>query len=275
VIRFIEQRFARHDPSLIETNITPWRRAVVGDLTAAFNFKTPNATLVPLPSTTGYEPPDRVRHDDYSPAPPANQSVPKQEPGLRRARPVPYELHAHGDVNLSDGSVTLHFANSGKSAAVFQVRAGKSADGPWTYTVGPKASLADSFAVRGKEQSTYDLAVYGPNGFFRGLEGSVNGEAIADLRVKTVYDAEFGITLEIVNAGNAVERLRIVDAYTKQSIDHSLAPGRLFFWHWPLLTSFGWYDLTISTDSDPTFERRLAGHVETGADSVSDPALGR
>src|SRR5207253_11045315 len=51
LIRFIEQRFGREHPELIETNITEWRRAVVGDLTSAFDFKSPNTNRVRLPST--------------------------------------------------------------------------------------------------------------------------------------------------------------------------------------------------------------------------------
>jgi phospholipase C len=38
--------------------------------------------------------------------------------------------------------------------------------------------------------------------------------------------------------------------------------------------SFGWYDLTIEVDADPSFSCQLAGHLETGRDSASDPALG-
>jgi phospholipase C len=38
--------------------------------------------------------------------------------------------------------------------------------------------------------------------------------------------------------------------------------------------SFGWYDLSISVESDPDFGQQLAGAVETGRDSVSDPRLG-
>jgi phospholipase C len=37
---------------------------------------------------------------------------------------------------------------------------------------------------------------------------------------------------------------------------------------------FGWYDLIVTVAEDPTFEYRLAGHVETGQDSFSDPAMG-
>jgi hypothetical protein len=30
----------------------------------------------------------------------------------------------------------------------------------------------------------------------------------------------------------------------------------------------------VDTETDPTFQQRLRGHVETGEDSVSDPSLG-
>ena len=36
----------------------------------------------------------------------------------------------------------------------------------------------------------------------------------------------------------------------------------------------GWYDLVVTIAEDPAFQVRLAGHVETGRDSYSDPALG-
>jgi phospholipase C len=36
----------------------------------------------------------------------------------------------------------------------------------------------------------------------------------------------------------------------------------------------GWYDLIVTVAEDPSFNYRLAGHVETGRDSFSDPALG-
>jgi phospholipase C len=64
------------------------------------------------------------------------------------------------------------------------------------------------------------------------------------------------------------------DAYTSPAPAHVLAPGKTFTWHWPLEASFGWYELTIHVESDPGFEPRLAAHVETGKDSIRDPALG-
>jgi phospholipase C len=35
--------------------------------------------------------------------------------------------------------------------------------------------------------------------------------------------------------------------------------------------SYGWYDLKVTSDADSTFVRRVAGHVETGRPSMSDP----
>ena len=37
---------------------------------------------------------------------------------------------------------------------------------------------------------------------------------------------------------------------------------------------YNWYDLIITVDGDPTFTYRLAGHIDHGQDSFSDPALG-
>jgi phospholipase C len=52
-----------------------------------------------------------------------------------------------------------------------------------------------------------------------------------------------------------------------------LAPSATMQRSWPL-AKHGWYDLTLRTIEGETCLRRLAGRVETGADGVSDPALG-
>jgi phospholipase C len=92
LIRFIECRFGSHYPGIMEGNITRWRRSVSGDLTSAFNFRSPNDATVQLPSTVAYFPPDNQRHPNYVPVPPAIQALPVQEPGVRPARALPYEI---------------------------------------------------------------------------------------------------------------------------------------------------------------------------------------
>jgi phospholipase C len=274
LIKFVEQRFGGGAQAR-EQNITPWRRAVTGDLTSAFNFKTPNDEPFTLPSTATYVPPDQNRHDDYVPAVPSQQSVPKQEPGVRPARALPYELQADAHVDTGTDKVTIHFANSGKAAAVFQVRSGNDQDGPWTYTVGPGDELSDSWNFHASHETSYDLSVYGPNGFLRALKGSLAGHGKANVVVKTEYDPDHdAITLDIQNMGDRIDNLRIYNAYTGEHTVQFLGAGVTVSRRYHLGASFGWYDLTITADSDRSFQRRVAGHLETGKDSASDPALG-
>ena len=277
LIQFIERRFATRHNHLIETNITDWRRAVAGDLTSAFDFKSPNSHKVRLPSTAGYAPPDQLPHPDFVPQVPTLQAVPKQERGVRPARAVPYDLDVSAETDLADGKVTIRFGNSGKAAAVYQVRSGNTQnvqEGPWTYTVSPHARVVESFAVRGKGQSKYDLSVYGPNGYFRLFKGSVESWDKANLSIDTHCESDHGLTLDIRNKGRATARVRIFDAYSKRTLERAIGSHQNLIWHFGLEDSYGWYDLSVEVESDPSFKQQLAGHVESGKDSMSDPLLG-
>jgi phospholipase C len=279
VIRFIEQRFGSDHPGLFEPNITPWRRAVCGDLTSIFNFATPNAHRVTLPSTAAYLPPDantnpafNSGHPSY-PVSPANviPGVPAQEKGIRPARALPYELDVHGTARVGEGSFQLRFTNTGHAAAVFHVRSGDATDLPRSYTVEAGKSLSDTWKVG----AAYDLSVYGPNGFFRSFKGNV-GAAHSSLDVRSGYDKEDrgGVTLRIANRGAHSAAVTVRDAYTGTEFKELLAPREDLDRDWSLNATHGWYDLIVRIEGDAAFEYRLAGHVETGADSVTDPALG-
>ena len=274
LIRFIERRFARQYPGLRNDNITPWRRAVSGDLTSAFNFSNPNGASAPLPSTAAYVPPDSGRHPDHVPHPPAEQALPEQEPGTRPARAVPYELHADGKADFDAGTMTIQFVNSGKAAAVFHVRSLDPERGPWTYTVGPHARIADTWTFSDR-RAGYDLSVYGPNGFFRAFKGGLSGHGGANLDCKVRYDVDgYGVGLEITNAGHESADVQISDAYTGKVIERTLEPGGVRKEFWRLNDSFGWYDLALA-NADSGFLRHFAGHLEAGTDSMSDPAIGK
>jgi phospholipase C len=273
LIRFIERRFGLQHPNLKEHNITQWRRAVTGDLTSAFNFTSPNNASVSLPSTVAYLPPDNQKHPDYKPAPPTNQAMPVQEPGVRPARAVPYQLNVSGQVNAANKSVTISFGNAGSAAAVYHVRSGNTQTGPWTYTVEPFAQVSDLWSYNTGNDSTYDLSVYGPNGFFRGFKGSISGQNKADLEIVALYDNnQSAMSLEIINH-TAAGQLTITDAYTNEKITQKIKPGDILSKHWTLKKTYGWYDFIIEVDSDSTFQQRIAGHVETGEDSMTDPAI--
>ena len=277
LIRFLEARFGKDHPELIEPNITPWRRAVAGDLTSAFDFKKPNARKVKLPATQAYLPTD-LNKDSYAeeaPVPPVDQQLPIQETGVRPARALPYSLHAHGSAQSGDGSFGIAFGNTGKAGAVFQVRSGDGLFAPRTYTVEPGKQPSGDWDVAAQGATDYDLSVYGPNGFFRGFKGGVAAQGRAKLDVQAAYDEQKGgITLNIVNLAARSARVMIVDNYFGKEIHAQIKSLEAMSKSWRLRGQFGWYDLTITVEGDAGFEYRLAGHVETGKDSLSDPAMG-
>jgi phospholipase C len=276
VIRFIEKRFG-----VVEPNITPWRRVVCGDLTAAFDFSIADPLAAHLPGTSSYAPPfsdivSAKRYPSVALTPPANQTLPVQEAGQRLARALPYQLQADGQADQQKQTFAISFTNTGAAGAWFHVRTANGASaggstGPWGYTVEAGKSLSDIWTPA--SNGAYDLSVHGPNGFFRRFAGGV-GASAANLTVATSYDlAQGGITLTVTNAGTASTLVTIVDKYTGNSRQQVVAPGVAFETYWSLHGSYSWYDLVITAGSDSSFSRHYAGHVETGADGVSDPLL--
>ena len=274
LIRFIEARYAGNNSELIESNITPWRRAVSGDLTSAFNFRSPNNRVVALPSTDAYVPPNQNSYPDYVPVPPTNQALPAQEKGVRPARPVPYQLSARGSADFEDGTFTIHFGNQGKTA-VYHVRSGNSSQGPWTYTVGHGAHVSDTYAIKGNNLTAYDLSVYGPNGFLRGFKGGVSGNGTANLEVRTSVDTEGNsITVSAANHGAGTVTVSLKNGYTGATVSSDVAAGASSSHTFNVNSTHGWYDVTIEVAQDASFRYQVAGHVETGEESFTDPAIG-
>ncbi|MCL7183279.1 phospholipase C, phosphocholine-specific, partial [Escherichia coli] len=80
-----------------EPNISPFRRAVCGDLTSAFNFKTPNTESLPtLAGRATRAAADQLRtaQEALPQMPlPTDMQLPLQASGTRPSRALPYELH--------------------------------------------------------------------------------------------------------------------------------------------------------------------------------------
>jgi phospholipase C len=271
VVRFIEKRFGVH-----EANISPWRRAVVGDLTSVFNFSNPNESRVNLPDTDGFLPPaNELAGGNVNTFVPTlggvTIGVPKQEKGIKPARALPYELNVHGSVDTVHNRLRLEFINTGDATVVFQVRSTDPAAQVRNYTVEPHKRLSDTWSIA----STYDVAVYGPNGFVRYFKGSIGPKA-AMLDIRSSYRTEEGGALvwRIRNFGEHKASIVVLDAYTGNHVVELLRPDEELKDDWSSAKLFGWYDVVVTVVEDPTFSYRLAGHIETGRDSFTDPALG-
>jgi phospholipase C len=267
ILQFIEKRFGVHEP-----NISPWRRTVCGDLTAAFDFAHPDASAPSLPGTAAYVPPDQLRHPDYVPTPPANPQLPRQEPGLRPTRPLPYDLSADARTDVSGGVLSIDFMSHGKVGANYHVTSATHAGGPWTYTVEGDRKLTGSWNVGADGKGRYDFTVHGPNGFLRRFTGRA-GVAGTEISARDDRDA-CALRLALTNHGGSTARITIGNAYDgKRAVTYTIRPGAGAVHVAELQDTHGWYDLSVSSDQDGGYLRRLAGHVETGRPSVSDPAI--
>jgi phospholipase C len=177
-------------------------------------------------------------------------------------------------VQTLDSSFWILFRNTGEATAVFQVRSGNSAIAPRTYTVEAHKSLTDFWSAAVLGGADYDLSVYGPNGFFRSFKGGTSRQR-AKLEVRVVYDCDSSnITLHISNRSSHVLKASVFNAYTSKSTTLALGLGDTDSKSWTLSRTGGWYDLTITVDGDSPFVYQLAGHLEDGEDSISDPIMG-
>jgi phospholipase C len=276
VIQFIEKRFG-----VLSPNISLWRRAVAGDLTSCFNFVNPNAATVTLPSTSSFLPPTaELAGGGGTTFTPTLSTVilgvPAQETGIRPAKALPYQMDVQAVANASANSVSLTFLNTGSAAVVFHVRSGNTADVVRSYTVEAGKQLADTWEAT----PFYGLYVYGPNGFVRYFNGSIGNHSAA-LSVAAGYGSQYGspgsvaaIGLTITNLGGSQAQVNVLDAYTGIETTQTLAPNGQFTGGLSLDQFYGWYDLIVTVAGDRSFQYRLAGHVETGQDSYTDPALG-
>ena len=273
-IRFLEQRFGVTEPT-----ISAWRRAVCGDLTSTLEFADPDSAWPALPSTAG-----NISGADSTcrlspPRVPTKQIMPRQEPGQRPACALPYELHVNGRVDVAAGRYWLDFANTGTAGAGFNVYSLNRSDGPWFYTVEAGKQLSDYWSAVSVSAGKYDLRAFGPNGFLREFKGDVllAGAGKAQPEVQAIFDAAAGrIVLRLRNTGSAACTLTVKpNRYsTAAQRIHTLAAGATIDDAWTISASGHWYDLSVTSSSDAGYLRRVAGHMENGLASSSDPAIG-
>jgi phospholipase C len=262
VIRFLEQRFGVREP-----NISAWRRAVCGDLTSAFDFRSPDAAPARLPDTSAYIAAADASRALPRPVVPATPGIATQEPGQRPARALPYDLQVNCETDGERKSVALVFANNGAAGAAFNVYAANGAAGPWFFTVEAGKTLRHEVLANAE---AYDLTVFGPNGFWRRYRGAP-GSPLALAASRRERALILSVTNRSTTPISAIVRAR---AYSDANETLTLTPGASAQCSIANSASGDWYDIEVTTPADPNFSQRFAGHIETGETSVTDPLIG-
>lgn len=264
VLRFLEQRFGVAEP-----NISPWRRAVCGDLTSMFEFDVPahrrrdTSWAQRLPSVSDYTA-TTARMCAIAPAPAiaTAERAPEQEPGTRPARALPYRMDV--TPRWAGDTLALTFVNDGPVAVVFCVQDETSFAGWRYFTVAARSRMTEQWTL--PRDRPHALAVRGPNGFQRDYRGPAGG-AHVEASVAWRPDGSGGM-LRLQQRGGETLAVSGACAHGGTAPTGELAPGgnlRLSV----ELAAHRWYDLVVTAGATSF---RLAGHVETGAPGVSEPA---
>jgi phospholipase C len=268
VIRLMEARFGVAEP-----NISPWRRAVTGDMTSIFDFATPNSYRIrPLPSAAdlpAVADAEKARKLPFPKAPVGAQALPRQEPGQRPARALPYDFDVTARARPEGLALTI--SNTGGAGAGF-ILYGRGGGEPRFYTVEAGKSLVDLITLEG---GAYDVDLHGPNGFLRGFRGDL-GKLVAP-EADARFDPRRGcLAITIRNPGPTEETVIVArsgEPYNGRR--HVLQTGALLVDRWDLAANSNWYDFTVTSLRDGGFGRRFAGHGENGRPSVSDSNFGK
>jgi phospholipase C len=220
----------------------------------------------------------------------------RQEPGTRPSCALPYCMKVDGRLSEDKHDFELSFVNddtvfgASTAGAPFNVYApgvyaatgqGEMMEAvrTWAYGVKPGDRLADSWPLKDFDYRRYHLRVYGANGFYREFKGDVNDPAV---HIAFDYEAAKGAgnalsgngELHLSNSGTTACTIEILDrSYGAVYPSKPLAAGETAIVLLPLEKSHGWYDVSVRVKGMEGFEKRYAGRIETGKDSVSDPAM--
>ncbi|GAA2144325.1 phospholipase C, phosphocholine-specific [Kitasatospora kazusensis] len=283
VLRFLEQWTAAIGSPATCPNISAWRRKVCGDLTGVFDFGNPVYGMPSLPDTS-----QTIGLSTCGPMSnpsPADNKLPAQEPGTRPARALPYQPNANLD-HLEFGSggvmkVWLKMANTGAtgtSSAHFAAYANAyRSGGPWQYTVDPGGSTSDFFNCgTNYGNGAYDLSVTGPNRFLRRFKGDATkpGKLVSATASYAVEPGtgQLAVYFALANTGTSQVTFTITsnnyrtDGPWKYTVPAGGGTSDFFN---AVAYNNGWYDFTVTVDSDSTWSQRFSGHLETGSASVS------
>lgn len=324
VFRFVQDFLnKKHGLQIQEANTSEWRKTVCGDLSMVFrpyrgdgkeSLNTLdmepfikgiyNAKFKDLPTNFKVLTPEEIEQcrKDLSSVP----WMPSQEPGVRPACSLPYELYADGTLsadrkhiqitmearkevfgeNASGSPFNLFIPVKYAKASAKDGASSYDSVGYRSYAVRAGDKLVESFPIQSFENGLYHLCIHGPNGFYRECRGGQNDP---DLQILCEYDStgsspkktngSLRFVIRRLRSGAAFD-IEIKDqAYGKGTIRHTIPaeanPDSPLVLVFDQKDSHRWYDFGITVPGNETFLRRYAGHIETGEDSMTDPFMGR
>jgi phospholipase C len=225
---------------------------------------------------------------------PSSSILPQQEPGTKPSNALKYELYVDGRLSDDGKNFIIRFKaakdifKEEALGAAFNVYAPgnymnteKKTFEPvktWAFAVKAGDEIEYHWPLEAFEGDQYHLKVYGPNGFFREFLGSKADAGIEATckPLKKRKKANRQLEVNIKNQGNQTLKLKWADdKYQKKEKAFDLKPGAEERFILDTTSSHGWYDFSVFSPEIKSVKVHYAGRLETGADSISDPYMGR
>jgi phospholipase C len=229
----------------------------------------------------------------------SSMALPLQEQGIRAACGLKYQLYSHGKLSADKRNLEIVFQARneifGKDAlgspfnllfpGKFAVENQFDSVGARSYAVAAGKELLEILPIASFEGGIYHIAIHGPNGFFREMSGSIEDPQLSiiceyERPEKLVKKLSGNIDLKISNDSGKPYEIEIRDNVYKnkvinKKVSANQSNGDAYANILNLSKSLGWYDFSVFVKGFDKFERRYAGHVETGKASFTDPFMGR
>lgn len=249
--------------------ISPWRRAVCGDLTEALDFRPAPARRIDVSTT--------FRNGTESATVPAPQVFPVQAASLRPACRTDYAMTT--ELRVEGRDVSLKLASGGDIGVAFTAYWQPMSDAQTSehFTVEAGRTLAVKRPLG--EAGRLDAAIYGPNGFLREYRGDVGAMTSSGLRAEVTtsqQDWRGSLVIRLDNRGSSkpcVFQLCDNAYYENGPLQIRVDAGAERSIEWQV--SHGWYDVAVRIAGQATYLRRMAGYVPQKLRApVTDPANG-
>jgi phospholipase C len=310
-LQFLESFFNKKLNKNIRLNqISEWRRTICGDLTAAFRPYTAAKDKLPFQQRNEFiatihnakykaEPGDfkalstqeeqavktRTRFDDL---------FASQEPGIRPALAIPYELSANCALNKDKTGVEIEFSAGNQvfgadsvgapftvySLQKYQTESGTDEIGKnWFFAVKSGDRFTYAWDIKKFEQHKYDLRLHAPNGFYRQFIGSDDDPIAVNVGVelnRLTKQPSGKLKIELKNISNKAQSVSLRDqSYKKPLIKKEIPSNGVEIVLLDYSASHFWYDLQVTVANNLRFFQQFAGHIEQKLESFTDPLMGR
>ncbi|WP_231458605.1 MULTISPECIES: phosphocholine-specific phospholipase C [unclassified Pedobacter] len=311
-LMFMEKWLSKKTGKAIKSdNISDWRRHFCGDLTSVFRpyngekinspqplkRETVVANIINArnkPAQAGPTALNKVevekmnRFENFSSE--TSKYAPKQENGTKPACALPYHLTV--DAALSNNEIELTFKaakglfgseteNVGAPFNMNTILKYKGVIGKyWAYAVKSGDVLKDTISLDDFDNGIYDLAISGPNGFYRNFKGNaknpnINVLAKPEITGTIAKKTSGNLVLSFENKGTTPADIQIIDnKYKSQPKTLSLKLKSTASITLNLAKSGNWYDFSIVQVGNKIFKQQYAGKIENGMITQTDPYMG-